>query len=177
MDIVAGEFIASLQALQLNQKIEPDNRATKLANEMDRRFCRSSSRQQVVDNQHLLSDFDRVTVHGKAVMSVLEAILYFITISRKLSWPPNRDESSPETRGENPSENKPPGLNPYHLGDPPILIPSRQLVGKALNRGRILQERGNVIKENAGLRKVRHFSNEGLIVDDGHRIRASLPVS
>lgn len=97
MDIVAGEFIASLQALQLNQKIEPDDRATKLTNEMDRCFRRSSGRQQVVDNQHLLSDFDRVTVHREAVISVFEAILYFIAISRKFSRLANRDESSPET--------------------------------------------------------------------------------
>ncbi len=177
MDIVAGEFIASLQALQLDQKIESDNRATKLTNEVDRRFRRSASRQQVVDDQHMLSHFDCVTVYRKAVLSVLEAILYFITISRKFSRPANRDESGPETRGENPAENKPSGLNPYNLGDPSILIPSRQLVGKAPNSGRILQERGDVIKENAGLRKVRHFSNEGLIIDESHGVKASLPVS
>lgn len=125
MDLVAGEFVASPQTLQLNQKIEPDNRATKLTNEVDRRFCRSSGRQQVVDNQHMLSDFDRVTVHGKAVLSVLEAILHFITISRKFSRLANRDKSGPETRRKNPTENKPPGLDPYHLSDSPILIPSR----------------------------------------------------
>ena len=168
MDIVAGELVASLQTLQLDQKIEPDNCAAKLTNKMDRRFCRSTGRQQIVDNQHLLSNFDRIAVHGKAGMSVLETILHLITISRKLSRFANRDKSSPETRRENPAENKPPGLNSYNLGNPSILISSRQLVGKTLNCSRILQERGNVIKQNAGLRKVRHFSNECLIVDGRH---------
>ena len=134
MDIVAGEFVASLQALQLNQKIEPDNCASKLTNEMDRRFCRSPGRQQVVDNQHMLSDFDRITVHGKAVMSVLKAILHFITISRKFSRLTNWNKPGPEMRRENPTENKPPRLNPYNFGDPSILIPSRQLVARLQRR-------------------------------------------
>ena len=146
MDIVVGQFVAPLQTLQLNQKIESDNRATKLTNEMDRRFCRPSGRQQVIDNQHMLSDFDRITMHGKTVMSVLETIFHFITISWKFSRLTNWNKSGPETRRENPAEDKPPGFNPYYLGDPPILIPSRQLVGKTPNRGRILQERGDVIK-------------------------------
>lgn len=97
MDIVACEFITPLQALQLNQKIEPDDRTAKLTNKMDRCFRRSSGRQQVVDNQHLLSDFDRITMHCKAVISVFEAILYFIAISRKFSRLADRDESGPET--------------------------------------------------------------------------------
>ena len=146
MDIVAGKFVASLQTFQLNQKIQPDNCASKLTNEMDRRFCRSTGSQQVVDNQHMLANFDRIAVHGKAVMSVLETILHFITISRKLSRLANRDKAGPETRRENPAENKPPGFNSYNLGDPLIPIPNRQLVGKALNSGRILQECGDVIK-------------------------------
>src|SRR6185437_784541 len=150
------------------QKIEPDNCAAKLTNEMDRRFCSSSGRQQVVDNQHMLSHFDRIAVYGKAVMSVLETILHLITISRKRSRLANRDKSGLKTRRENPAENKPTGLNPYNLSDSSILIPSRQLVGQTLYCGRILQERGDVIKQNAGLRKVRHLSNECLIVDDRH---------
>lgn len=168
MDIIAGELVSSFQTLQLHQKIETDNRATKLTNEMDRRFCRSSGRQEVVDNQHMLADFDRIAVHGEAVMSVFKAILHFITISRKFSRLANGDKSGSETRRENPAEDKPSGLNPYNLGDPSILIPSRQLIGQALHRDRIFQERGDVIKENAGLRKVRHFSNECLIVDGRH---------
>lgn len=146
MDIITGELVASFQTLQLHQKIETDDRATKLTNEMDRRFCRSSGRQEVVDNQHMLADFDGIAVYGEAVLSVLKAILHFITISRKFSRLANGDKSGSETRRENPAEDKPPGLNPYNLGDSSILIPSRQLVGKALYRGRILQERGDVIK-------------------------------
>lgn len=146
MDLVAGEFVASLQTLQLHQKIEPDNCATKLTDKMDRRFCRSPGRQEVVDNQHMLSDFDRITVYGKTIMSVLETILHFIAISRKFPRLANRDKSGPEPRRENSTENKSPGLNPYNLGDPSLLIPSRQLVGKTLNGGGVLQERGDVIK-------------------------------
>ena len=170
MDLVTGEFVASPQTLQFNQKIEPDNRAAKLTDKMDGRFCRSSGRQQVVDDQHMLSDLDRVTMHCKAVLSILKTIFHFVTISRKFARLSDRDESSPETGRKNPAENKPTRLNSDNLGDPAILIPSRQLVGETPNCGRIFQERSDVIKENTGLRKVRHFSNECLIIDGRHGI-------
>ena len=109
-------------------------------------------------------------MHGKTVLSILKTIFDFITISRKFSRFTNQNKSSPETGGKNPAKNKPPRLNPDNFGDPSILLPSRQLVGKTPKRSRILQKRGDVIKENTGLRKVRHFSNECLIVDGGHGI-------
>ena len=39
-----GKFVASTEALQLNEKVEADNLSPKLPNQIDRGFCRASRR-------------------------------------------------------------------------------------------------------------------------------------
>lgn len=125
MDVVPGEFPTSVQTLQLNEKIKSDNRAAELTNETDRRFRRSSGGQQVIDDQDMLSHFDRITVHREAIVSVLEAVFHFITIGWKFPRLANWDKSSAKTCGENPAKDKAPRLDAHDLGNAAILISDR----------------------------------------------------
>jgi hypothetical protein len=118
----------------------------------------------------MLSELNRVAVDCKTVVTIFETILDFIAVSRKFPGLPYWNESRSKPRRKNPAEDEPSRLDTNDLPDPSILIPSRQLIGQTSDSGWMLQQSGDVIEENTGLWKVRHFADKRLIVDSGHEI-------
>ena len=169
MDMIAGQFVASLKPFEFNEKVEPDDLTPKLTNEMDRRLRRSSSRQQIVDDQHPLAAFRSRPGGWPACWSRTPGCIS-LQNNRQAVFPACEPgtKPAPKPRRKHAAENKSSRLDPNDFGDPLSLITGRQFVGQDRERGGIFQERGDVVKENAGLGKVRHFANEGVIVDGGH---------
>lgn len=165
MHIISGELVSSLETFQLNQEVERHDFAAELADQADRRFGRSTRGQEIIDDQHALSGADRIPVDRQGVRSVLEAVLHFEAIGRQLSRLSDRHESRPEPTGQHAAEDKTPGLDPHHLIDPVRLITRGQLVRQLAESRRIFQQGRNIVEENAGLGEIRHFADEGLIVD------------
>ncbi len=169
MHIISGELVSSLETFQLNEKVERYDFAAELADQTDRRLGRSTRGQQIIDDQYALSRADRIPVDRQGVRSVLEAVLHLKAIGRQLPRLSDRDKSRPEPAGQHAAEDKPSGLDPYHLINPVRLIARGQLVRQLAESRGIFQQGGNVVEKNAGLGEIRHFANEGLIVDGGLR--------
>src|SRR5688572_9416113 len=67
MDRVADQFVPTLKALELHDKIEPGDLTTQLPNEGHRRGGRASCGQQVVHDQDPFPNTNRIAVNGKRV--------------------------------------------------------------------------------------------------------------
>lgn len=165
MHIVPGELVSSLETFQLNEKVERHDFAAELADQTDRRLGRSTRGQQVINNQYALSRADGIPMDRQGVRSILEAVLHLEAIGRQLPRLSDRDKTRPEPTGQHAAEDKPPGLDSHHLIDPVRLITRGQLVRQLAEGLGIFQQGRNIVEENAGLGKIRHFADEGLIVD------------
>ena len=93
MDGIADQLLPALQALEFNQKIEPDDLAAQLPDERNGGGSGAPCGKQVVDDQHPFAHPDRVAMDGKRVRAVFEAIFDFKAVGRQLARFPNRDEA------------------------------------------------------------------------------------
>ena len=85
MDGVADEFVSTLKALEFHEKVEPDDLASQLSNERDRRGCRAPGGQQVVHDEHPFSHSNRIAMDGKGVRTVFEAVFDFKAVGWQLA--------------------------------------------------------------------------------------------
>ena len=165
MNRITGKLLSPLEPFQFDQEIEAHDFSPELPDQTDRGFGRPPRRQEIIDDQDTLSRTDRIPVDCQGIRSVLKAVFYFETIGRQLPRLADRDEPGAKPAGQHAAENKSPGLDPHHLIDPVRLIAHGQLVRQLAEGHRIFQQGRNIVEENAGLWKIRHFADEGLIVD------------
>ena len=80
MDGVADQFISTLKALELYEKVEPGDLASQLPNERHRRGCRAPCGKQVIDDGHRSSPRNRILVDFKDRISIFEGISYLLCL-------------------------------------------------------------------------------------------------
>jgi hypothetical protein len=92
--------------------------AAKPCHELACRFCRSTCREQVVDDQNLLSGLHRVVVDFERVAAVLEVVARAHRRRWQLSWFAYGRETDAKTIGDGRSENEPAALDANDEIDP-----------------------------------------------------------
>jgi|APFre7841882590_1041340.scaffolds.fasta_scaffold09616_2 hypothetical protein len=165
MHIIPGELFSSVEPFQFNQKIEPHHFAAKLADQADRRLGRPSGRQKIVYDQHPLSRSDGIPMDGQGVRPILKAVLHFKTVSRQFPRFADRHEPGAKPTGEHSPENKTSGFDPHHFLDPTAVIPRGEFFDQAAECSPIFEQCGDIVEEDTGLGKIRHFTDKRLIVD------------
>src|SRR5262249_3626929 len=125
----------------------------------DRRARGAAGREQVVDDQHLLSLVDRVAVHLEAVGAVFERVAHADRRVRKLPDLAYGNEARADPIRDRGAEDEPAALDPDDERDAVPAVRIRERVDRETESLRVAQERRDVVKENAGFRKVRHVAN------------------
>lgn len=169
MHRIAGEFFSSFKPLQLNQKIESHDFSSELADQTDCRLGRPSRGQEIVYDQDPLTRSDGIPMDRQGVRPIFKAVLHLEAIGRQFPRLANRHKPGAQPAGQHASEDKSSRLDTYDLVDTSPLIPLGKVVGQLAKSRCIFQQCRNVVKEDTGLGEIRHFADEGLIIDGGLR--------
>ena len=107
---------------------------------------------------------DRVPMDCQHAGPVFQVVFHLKNVRRQFSRLSDRHESGPEPGRQGATEDEPPRLDSNDLGNALAFIPGSQLIGNGAIGLSVFEEGGNVVEQNAGLRKVGDFSNEGFVV-------------
>ena len=115
MDGMAGKLLTAVQALEFNEKIQPDDLASQLSDERYRGSGRASGGQKVIDDQHPFAHVDRIAMDGKRVRPIFETVFHFKTVGRQLAGLSDRNEPGIQALGQDPAKNKASRLDADHF--------------------------------------------------------------
>ena len=159
---MSGKFLPALQFFEFDQEIKSDDFSAQLSDERDGGGCGPPRREEVVDDKHPFAHTDGIPVDRQRVGPIFETIFDFEAVGRQLSRLPDRHEPRIEPLRQDTGVNEPPRFNAHHLGHPLPSIIGDKIVGDRREGLAILQQGCDVVKENAGLRVIRHLANEAL---------------
>lgn len=130
------------------------NFTTGAADQLDGRIDGTAGRQQIVHYQHLVTGYDGIGVQLQGVGAVLEGIGLLDHVARQLARLADRHEAQPHGEGNRCTENEATGFGTNNLGDPLITIMIGQQIDGGLEGFGVLDQAGDVTKQNARLRIV-----------------------
>ena len=165
MDVISGKLLSPLEPLQLNQEIEAHDFSPELPDQTDRRLSRPPRRQEIVDDQDPFPRTDRISMDGQGIRSVLKAVFHFEAVRWQLTRFADRDEPGAEPACQHASEDESSRLDAHDFINPAVLIARGEFIGETAKCRRVFEQRGDIVKEDAGLGEIRHFADESLIVD------------
>jgi len=111
MHVLSAQLLSALEALQLDEKVESLDFASKLANQMHGGGCRAAGGEKIVYDEYPFSHSNRIAVNGQGAGPILEVILDFENIGGEFSRLPDRYESGTQPHGEGSPKNKPARLD------------------------------------------------------------------
>lgn len=106
----AIELVAPIEAGNLKDEEEAEDRALAFVNKISRSFCRATSGNDVVNNQDFLSLLDSILLHLEEVGTILLNILGCDARTGKLSLLAYGSESHAESEGKAGAEKETPGI-------------------------------------------------------------------
>lgn len=165
MNRISGQLLSPFKPFQLNQEIEGHDFSSKLPDQADRRFSRPPRRQEIIDDQDPLARPDRISMNCQSIRAILKTVLHLKAIRRQLPRLADRDKPGAEPTGQHAAKDKSSRLDAYDFINAAALIAHGEFVRKTAKRRRIFEQGSNVVEENAGLWEIRHFADEGLIID------------
>src|SRR5439155_8090333 len=121
--------------------------SAQLSNKIAGRLRRATGRQKIVDNQHVLSLVHRVIVDLESVGAVFEIVLGAQRFRWQFSDFADRREPCTDTIGHGGAKNESPTLDADDDVDPGRGERRRQAVDRIVKAFRILEQRGDVVKE------------------------------
>src|SRR5262245_56184311 len=157
--VLALQLAASVQIGELDEERDALDPPAELLDEPDSRPCRSSSRQQIVDNQNALSRLDRILVHFQAVTAVFQLVGGAHRRRRQFAELAHRHEAGTDAIGNRRAQNEAAAFDSDDDFDLPSAIRYRQAVDRHPKPFGVPEQRGDVVEQNAGFRKVRHVTN------------------
>src|SRR5580765_4511152 len=171
-DAVSLQPLPSLEKGQLDQEIAGHDDSTQPLDEAQGgRHCPSRG-EQVVHRENALTAGDGVLMNGEDVPAVLELVLLLDHRTGKLALLPYRHEAGAQLLGERPAEDEAPRFDAHHHVHLGRAVPGGQMVDHRGPRGPVLQQRGDVLEEDALGREVldiADFCGERGDVHDGRR--------
>ena len=156
----AGEFGAAIQEIQLEHEAQADYIATEPLYQLRDRFGRASGSEHVVDDQDFLSRLDRILMYFEDVGSVFELVLNALGDRRQFFGFTDGHEACIERVGDGGSEDETAGFDPHNDFDSLPFIRGPQIVDHRAETRGVFQQRGDVVKIDAGLGEIRHFSDK-----------------
>src|SRR6266853_1367802 len=160
LDVQPRQLVAALEEIELNDELEADDFAAQLADQLRHRRRSPASGEHVIDNQDATADFDGVAMDLQHVGAVFELIFDALRRRGELPGLAHGDESGAQRIGHGGGEDKAAGLDADHGVDRLSLGIRTQAVDDAAQPLSVLQQRGDVVKQNARLGKIRHFADQ-----------------
>src|SRR3954469_8847755 len=146
---------------QLDKKHERGPRAAEPLHHISSGARRPASREQIVDDEDPLAGRHRVLVHLERVRSVLEIVGRAHARRRQLAGFAHRREAGANPIGDGGAENEAPALYPDHEIDALILERDRETVDRGAQAGGVLEQRRDVVEEDARFGKIGDVANLG----------------
>src|ERR1700682_408898 len=159
-DVEASQFFSAVEESELDGEGGAFDRAAELLDEFGGRGGGATGGEQVVANDHALAGLDGVFVDFERVRAVFQRIGDAGGFGGKLIWFSNRNETCVEPVRQSGSKNEAARFDPrYHVNGATDVVLA-EAVNQHVKAKLVLQQRGQVVKENARLRVVRHFANQ-----------------
>src|SRR5690606_22025392 len=150
-----------------------DDLAARFLDEVDGRVRRSAGRDQIIDQQYLVSAADGIGVDLDGVDAVLEAVLLADRLPRQLALLADRHEAAAEFVGDGAAEDEAARLDARNMVDLATQERPYEFVDRGAEADRIGYERGDVAELDAGLGVVRDGPDQALDVHSASQFHAS----
>src|SRR5262245_20463698 len=165
---VGLQLIAPAQKDQLDHEGDPDDRAAQLLDQAQRGGHGAAGGQEVVDREHPLAWLDRVLVHGQRVAPVLELARDGARPGRSLAQLADLHDARPQLMRDGAAEDEAARLHADHHVAPLVLIVAGQRVDGEPPRRAVLEQRGDVLEEDAFGREILDVTDLGPEIGDVH---------
>src|SRR5262245_2805126 len=159
VDVVAVELVAAVQESELDDEREADHLTAQSFGKTDGRGRRAAGRDDVVDDQHLLTGRDRVAVDLEEIGAVLELVLLALDLTRQLSRLAHGHEPRHMAIRDGRREHETAGLDAEHLVDVLVGERGRDRIDGGRERIGRGQKRSDVAKDDPGLRIIRDVAH------------------
>src|SRR5438094_574267 len=169
MERVLLQLVPSVQKRKLDHERHSDDLPAELADQPQGCPHRTTGGEEIVDGQHALAGFDRILVDRERVASVLELVFDLDGLARELAELAHGNETGVELMRESPTENEATRLDSDDDVDALFPVPLHEGVDDVTERRAVLQERGDVLEENAFGREVLDVADLPLELAGVHR--------
>jgi hypothetical protein len=174
-DVVVPEAVAAFEEVEFDSEGEAGYFSSELLDEFDGGFHGAASGEEVVDENDALAGLDCVGVDLEGVRAVLEVVSDANGGARKLFGFTHRYEAGVEAVGEGGAEDEAAGLDAKDEVDFFIDVVLREGIDELSKAHGILEERSDVVEEDAGFGEVGDGANERFerlaVGDDGFHKR------
>src|ERR1035438_18811 len=110
---MAGETFATFEELQFDEEGAFENFSAELLDERDGGGGRSTSGEQVINEQHAAARTQGIHVHRNGRTAVLEFVRLFVGLIRQLAFFPDRNEPRLKFYSGGGGKNKSPRINAH----------------------------------------------------------------
>src|SRR2546427_2281084 len=149
LDAIALEPLAPLQKRQLDEELAGHHHASQPLDQAQRCRHRAAGREQVVHDQDLLARADAILVDGEHVPAVLELVLLLDHRRGELALLAHGHEARAKLVREHPAEDEAARLDADHDIDGALRILRGKMFDDRRPRRRVLEQRGDVLEEDA----------------------------
>src|SRR5581483_6546737 len=153
------ELGAAVQRHELDQKREAVHRAAQPLDEIRRRAGRAAGGEQVVDDEHALAAAHGVGVHLEGIAAVLEVVGRAHRGRRQLARLAHGRKPGADAIRNGGAEDEAAALDADNELDALIAERQHQRVDRKAKSLAILEERRDVVEEDAGFRKIGNVAN------------------
>src|SRR2546428_11245707 len=169
MERVLLQLVAAVEKREFDHERHAHDVATELIDQSQRCRHRAAGCEQVVHGEHALPGLDRILVDRERVAAILELVLHLDGLARELAELANGNESRVQLMGERAADDEASRLDSDHHVDSLVLVPAYERVDDVPKRRTVLQERGDVLKEDSLGREVLDVADFRLQIGDVHR--------
>src|SRR5206468_242276 len=168
LERVSLQPIPPLEKRQLDQKRRAQDLAAQPLDEPERRRHGSTGGEKVVHDQHALARLDGVLMDGQDVAAVFELVLLLDRRRGQLPALPDRHEPGAQLMGQRAAEDEPPGFHANDHVHTGRAVLARQMVDDSGPGRPVLEQRGDVAKEDALGREVLDIADLGAKLEAVH---------
>lgn len=159
-DILTRKLLAAVQGPEFNHEAEADHPAFEQVDEAGDRSGRTSRRENIIDDKHVLPGFDRIGVNFELVSAVFEIVLDAFDQAGELFRLTHRNEACAQGMSHRRGEKVSARLNSDHNIDGHLAVMVLQGVDGFAKTVLIFQKGGDVVKGDAGFGKIRNFTDQ-----------------
>src|SRR5581483_11038658 len=160
--MLAGELLSALETNEFDQERQPLHVAPELFDEVRRRAGGAARRKEIVDDEYALPFGNRIVVHLERIGPVLERVAGLHRFRRQLARLADGRKTRVDAIRDRGAENEAAAFDADDDVDALIDVGQREAVDRGAEADLVLQQRRDVVKQDAGLRKVRYVADFAL---------------
>src|SRR5215831_16300777 len=159
-----GKLLAAVEEVEFDHEAHAGDLGAQRPGQLGAGIGGAAGGQQVVDNDHFLAGLDGVFVYLQGIQAVLELVAPFDGLGGRLARLAEGDEAGVEAVGQRRSEDEAAGLDGQHGIDLGVEVVLGERVNECGEADFVLEQGGDVVKQDAFLGKIRDFADQLLEV-------------